>query len=75
MGYKIYIPEMKEVVIGVNCLFNEVIPTYTEEYFAELNKMKIETVEDSSTVSNISSIWSASGMSTTSRYWSLKRRE
>ena len=52
MGYKIYIPELKEIVIGVNCLFNEVIPTYTEEYFAELNKIKIETVEDSSTVSN-----------------------
>ena len=28
MGYKIYIPELKKVVIGVNCLFNEVIPTY-----------------------------------------------
>ena len=50
MGYKIYIPELKEIVIGVNCLFNEVIPTYTEEYFAELNKMKFETLEDSSTV-------------------------
>ena len=49
MGYKIYFPELKEIVIGVNCLFNEVIPTYTEEYFAELNKIKIETVEDSST--------------------------
>ena len=31
MGYKIYIPELKEIVIGVNCLFNEVIPTYTED--------------------------------------------
>ena len=28
------------------------IPTYTEEYFAELNKIKIETVEDASSVSN-----------------------
>ena len=37
---------------GVNCLINEVIPTYREEYFAELNKMKFETIEDSSTVSN-----------------------
>ena len=52
MGYKIYIPELKEIVIGVNCLFNEVIPTYREEYFAELNKMKFETVEDASSVSN-----------------------
>ena len=52
MGYKFYIPELKEIVIGVNCLFNEVIPTHTEEYFAELNKMKFETVEDASSVSN-----------------------
>ena len=52
MGYKIYIPELKEIVIGVNCLFNEVIPTYTEEYFAELNKMEFATVEDASSVSN-----------------------
>ena len=52
MGYKIYIPDVKEIVIGVNCLFNEVIPTYTEEYFAELNKIKIETLQDSSTVEN-----------------------
>ena len=74
IGYKIYIPELKEIVIGVNCLFNEVIPTYTEEYFTELNKIKIETVEDLSTVS-ILSIWSASGMWTTSRCWSLKRHE
>ena len=29
------------------------IPTYTEEYFAELNKIKIETVEDASSVSNL----------------------
>ena len=52
MEYKIYIPEVKEVVVGVNCLFNEVIPTYREEYFAELNKMKFGTVEDASLVSN-----------------------
>ena len=65
MGYKIYILELKEIVIGVNCLFNEVIPTYTEEYFAELNKIKIETVEDSSTVLNFEYLV----MWTTSRYW------
>ena len=40
-------------MIGVNCLFNKVIPTYSEEYFAELNKMKFETVEDASSVSNL----------------------
>ena len=25
--YRIYIPELKDIVIGVNCLFNEVIST------------------------------------------------
>ena len=30
MGYKIYIPELKEIVIGLNCLFNKVTPTYRE---------------------------------------------
>ena len=52
MGYKIYVPEVKEVVVGVYCLFNEVIPTYREKYFAKLNKLKFETVEDASSVSN-----------------------
>ena len=50
MGYKIYVPELKEIVTGVNCLFNEVIPTYREEYFNELNKMKFELAEAESTV-------------------------
>ena len=44
MGYKIFMPELKEIVIGVNCIFNEVIPTYSEEYFQELDKMKFETL-------------------------------
>jgi hypothetical protein len=52
MGYKIYVPELKSVVVGVNCVFNEVIPTYTEEYFQELNKMQIETLKIPSTVEN-----------------------
>ena len=52
MGYKIYVPELKEIVTGVNCLFNEVIPTYREEYFKELNKMNFELAADESTVEN-----------------------
>ena len=50
MGYKIYVPELKEIVTSVNCLFNEVIPTYREEYFKELNKMNFELAADESTV-------------------------
>ncbi len=32
--------------------FNEVIPTYTEEYFNELNKLKFEVALDESTVAS-----------------------
>ena len=49
MGYKIYVPELKEIVSGVNFLFNEVIPTYREEYFNELNKMNFELAADEHT--------------------------
>ena len=50
MGWKLYIPELKDIVVGVNCTFNEVIPAYREEYFQELNKMKFEMAKDESTV-------------------------
>ena len=52
MGYKIYVPELKNVVVGVNCVLNEVIPTYSEEYFQELNKVLFETLKIPSTVKN-----------------------
>jgi hypothetical protein len=38
IGYKIWVPSLKEIVISVHCNFNEVIPEYREEYFRELNK-------------------------------------
>ena len=38
IGYKIWVPSLKEVVISVHCNFNEVIPEYREEYFRELNQ-------------------------------------
>ena len=50
MGWKMYIPELKETIVGVNCIFNEVIPTYREEYFQELSKMRFEMAKDKSTV-------------------------
>ena len=52
IGYKIYAPELKDTVVGVNCLFNEVIPSYTEEYFNELQKMQFEVVKEPSAVEN-----------------------
>ena len=50
MGYKIYAPELKDTVVGINCIFNEVIPTYSEEYFNELSKMNFQIVSTKSTV-------------------------
>ena len=50
MGWKLFIPELKESVVGVNCTFNEVIPAYREESFQELTKMKFEMAANESTV-------------------------
>ena len=50
MGWKLFIPELKATVVGVNCTFNDVIPAYREEYFQELTKMKFEMAKDESTV-------------------------
>ena len=54
MGWKLFIPELKDTVVGVNCTFNEAIPAYREEYFQELTKMKFETATDESTVDSLS---------------------
>ncbi len=51
VGYKIYVPKLQNTVVGVNCLFNEVIlPTYAKEYFHELNKMQFYVVKTPSAV-------------------------
>ena len=42
IGYKIWVPSLKEIVISIHCNFNEVIPDYTEEYFSELTKYNFE---------------------------------
>ena len=42
VGYRLYIPDFKEVLVGVNVTFNEVVPSYAEEYFNELNKLSFE---------------------------------
>ena len=37
-------------MVGVNCTFNEIIPSYEEEYFKEINKLKFDIAKDESTV-------------------------
>jgi len=50
IGYKIFVPEFKQVMVGVNCTFNEIIPTYEEDYFNEIKKLKFQTAEETNTV-------------------------
>ena len=33
IGYKVFVPDLQEILVGVHVLFNEMIPSYTEEYF------------------------------------------
>ncbi len=50
MGYRLYIPDLRESVVGVNVTFNEVVSSYAEEYYNELNKLKFDVAPDESTV-------------------------
>ncbi len=38
------------MLVGVNVTFNEVVPSYAEEYFNELKKLSFEVAPDESTV-------------------------
>ena len=49
VGYRLYILDLQEVIVGVNITFNEVIPSYAEEY-NELNKLSFEVATDETTV-------------------------
>ena len=50
MGYELYIPDLQETIVVVYCTFNELIPSYSDEYFNELNKLSFEVAKDESTV-------------------------
>ena len=54
MGYRLYIPDLRDTVVGVNVTFNEVVPSYREEYYNELDKLKFEVAPDESTVESFS---------------------
>jgi hypothetical protein len=41
-GYLIFIPSLDKIIVSVHVVFNEVIPDPTAEYFAELERLKIE---------------------------------
>ena len=50
MGYQLWVPDHQEILVGVHVTFNEVIPSYREEYFNELNKLSFEVAPDECTV-------------------------
>ena len=53
MGYELYIPDLQETIVGVHCTFNEIIPSYSDEYFNELNKRCCEVAKDESTIESL----------------------
>jgi hypothetical protein len=43
VGYRLYIfLTLSRVLVGVNVTLNEVVPSYSEEYFNELKKLSFE---------------------------------
>jgi hypothetical protein len=46
-GYLIFIPSLDKIIVSVHVVFSEVIPDPTAEYFAELEKLKIEVASNS----------------------------
>ena len=45
-----FIPERKENVIEVHVMFNKIIPVYSEIYYNEIKKLRIEVIEEGNTV-------------------------
>ena len=52
MGWQIFVPELNDTIAGVNCIFNEIIPDYTEEYFNTVRAMQIEVVTNEEDIEN-----------------------
>jgi hypothetical protein len=48
-GYQVFVPELDRVITFVHCIFNEVIPNPTAEYFSELERLQVkeDSVENS----------------------------
>ena len=49
MGYKVFFPEHKKIVIGVHVMFNEIILACSEIHHNEIEKLKILATENEST--------------------------
>ena len=43
----VFVPALDRVIVSVHVIINEIIPDPTVEYFAELERLKIEVAEES----------------------------
>ena len=50
IGYKVFVPELNDIITTVHVTFNEVIPDYTTEYYQELSRLNIREEEKPSAV-------------------------
>ena len=46
-GYMVFVLALDRVIVSVHVIFNEIIPDLTSEYFAEMERLKIEVAEES----------------------------
>jgi hypothetical protein len=42
LGYEIFLPETNKIVTTVHVIFNEVIPSHTDEYWSEMTKLQVK---------------------------------
>ena len=45
IGYKVFVPELNDVITTVHVIFNEIIPDYTAEYYQELSRLTVKEEE------------------------------
>jgi hypothetical protein len=50
LGYKIYLPSKEDTVTSIHVLFDENIPTREEEYFNEIDALKVKVADAPKTV-------------------------
>ena len=54
-GYTDFVPSLDKVIVSVHVVFNEVIPDPTADYFAELEKQKMEVTSQSHNPADLAS--------------------
>ena len=71
IGHKIFIPEHKEIVIGVHVLFDEIIPSYSESYYQEIKKLRLKLWKKKAQLNHLP-IYKGCVIPTTKIIWSMR---